>query len=168
MQQLTTTDATAIYAAIVATGALALEIRRWFESGPKLTLTLMPNAKLFGGIESDENEYLCARITNRGDRPTTITNFALHQYRSLIHRLLNRAFRAAIVPRPQVVGGVALPHVLQPGTEWTGMAIYNAELIDWARTGELFVAIYSSGFRRPTKRKVVYADDFRGPLSAKS
>ena len=162
MQQLTTTDATAIYAAIVATGALALEIRRWFESGPKLTLTLIPIAKLFGGIEPDENEYLCARITNRGDRPTTITNFALHQYRSLIHRHLNRAFRSAIVPRPEVGGGIALPHVLQPGTQWAGMAIYNAELIDWARTGALFVAIYSSGSRRPIKRKVRGHLEFRG------
>ena len=30
----------AIYAAIVATGALFLEIRRWVESGPRLHLTV--------------------------------------------------------------------------------------------------------------------------------
>lgn len=76
-----------IYAAIVATAALALEVRRWVESGPRLVLTIMSQAKAFGGPVPDENTYLHARVTNRGVMPTTLTNFAHHSYSSRLHRL---------------------------------------------------------------------------------
>ena len=156
MTQLSATDATAIYAAIVATGALALEIRRWFESGPRLTLSIISKAKTYGGVLPDDKEYLVARVTNRGDLPSTISNFALHEYRSVFHRFFNRSSKSAIVPHPEVLGGPILPHVCQPGTEWSGATTYNQELVDWASTGKLFVAVYYSHTHKPLKRKVNY------------
>jgi hypothetical protein len=124
MDQLTTTDATAIYAAIVATGALALEIRRWFESGPKLYLTIMSQAQLFGTGQQDESEYLAARVTNRGDRPTTITSYGLHQYKSPFHRWLNRSSKSAIVPRPEFLADTLYPtffNQVRSGAAWQNM-----------------------------------------------
>jgi hypothetical protein len=116
----------------------------------------MSQAQLFGTGQQDDSEYLAARVTNRGDRPTTITNYGLHQYKSPFHRWLNRSSKSAIVPRPELFGGYPLPHVLQPGTEWSGMAKYDAGLIEWAKSGDLFVAIYSSHSRRPERRRVAY------------
>jgi hypothetical protein len=142
----------AIYAAIVATAALALEVRRWFESGPRLSLTLIPEAKVYGGIVDDKNVYLHARVTNRGSMQTTITNFGLHEYKSIFHRWTMRAKKSAIVPVPK--NAQPLPYLLLPGTEWAGSTIYNEELRSWAESGKLFVAIYHSYSNYPIQRKV--------------
>lgn len=85
-----------IYSAIVATAALALEIGRWVESGPRLVLTIISQAKAFGGPAPDESTYLHARVTNRGAMPTTVTNFALHSYSSRVHRLWRKSNKAAV------------------------------------------------------------------------
>jgi hypothetical protein len=151
------TDIAAIYAAIVATAAFALEFRRWFESGPKLLLNLISQAQIYGFSENDEGEYLHARTTNRGDRPTTISNYALHQYKTPFHRWLNKSSRSAIVTRPDLFGGLPVPYVLQPGTEWSGVTKYDDELIDWAKTGKLYVAIYSSHSNHPIVKRVSYS-----------
>lgn len=140
-----------IYAAIVATAALALEVRRWVESGPRLVLTIMSQAKAFGGPVLDENTYLHARVTNRGAMPTTVTNFALHSYSSRVHRLWRKSNKAAVV---NAIQGHQLPYVLQPGTEWAGSVVYNDELREWAETGALFIAIYYSHSSRPIQAKV--------------
>ena len=157
MADFTTTDAVAIYAAIVATGALALEIRRWFEAGPKLALTVIAKARIYGGIAPDESQYLSVRVTNRGDRPTTVTNFGLLQYESRYKQYQNQSSRSAIIVQPEGEWGPPLPHVLQPGTEWTGMAKYNDDLVEWAKTGKLYAAIHSSHARKPIVRKVNYS-----------
>lgn len=141
------------YAAIVATAALALEVRRWFESGPRLTLTVMPEAVTFGQFIPENHTYLAARITNRGTQPTTITNYALHQYPTIFHRWMRRSTRSAIVTHPE--HGPNLPYVLQPGTEWMGSARYNDDMRDWVETGQLFVGIYHSHGKRPVLCRVV-------------
>ena len=158
MPDLSTTDATAIYAAIVATGALALEIRRWFESGPKLTLTVISQAKLYGGEVKDDREYLSVRVTNRGDRPTTITNLTLQQFPNLYRKHRHRASRLAVVIKPEGEWGHSLPHLLEPGAEWMGMAAYDAKLIEWAKTRELYASIHSSHSRWPIHKRVNYED----------
>ena len=145
----------AIYAAIVATAALALEVRRWFESGPRLSLTLMPEAEVYDADIPDPNTYLLARVTNRGTMPTTITHYCLLEYRSLFHRLVGKDNRTAWVRQP--FGGHPLPYLLQSGTEWSGSAIYDEELREWAISGKLFVAIYHSHARRPLQAKVKLA-----------
>jgi hypothetical protein len=142
-----------IYAAIVSTAALALEVRRWVESGCRLSLDIMAEAKVFGAILPDENTYLAATVRNRGLVTTTITNYGLHEYRSILHRLFRKSNRSAIVA--QVLNGQPLPHVLQPGTRWMGSASYNDDLRTWAETGRLFVAIYHSHASRPIQRRVV-------------
>ena len=88
------------YASVVATAALALEIRRWFETGPRLKLTVIPRSRLVGGVTEDKNVYLTARITNTGNLPTTILNFALLEYKSYLNKIWGRACNSAIVPNP--------------------------------------------------------------------
>lgn len=65
-------DWIAIFAVIIASGALALEIRRWFESGVRLSVSVMADAQLAGGLEEDDAEYLGVFVVNRGNTPTTI------------------------------------------------------------------------------------------------
>ena len=146
------------YASVVATAALALEIRRWFETGPRLKLTVIPRSRLVGGVTEDKNVYLTARITNTGNLPTTILNFALLEYKSYLNKIWGRACNSAIVPNP-ASGGRMLPYVLQPGTEWTGSTFYDVDLEQWVATGRLFVAIYHSHSSRPVLRRVTVSKE---------
>lgn len=43
------------YAAVVATAALALEVRRWIESGPRLSLSLMAPGIVVGGDDTESS-----------------------------------------------------------------------------------------------------------------
>ncbi len=148
-----TITALAIYAAIISTGALALEIRRWFESGPRLSLLMIPVAQTRGGI-SDENRYLHITVSNRGAMPTTLTNFCLFQYKTIFHRWMQRPERAAVVPNTERLGGNPLPYVIVPGTDWHGATTYDQGLKDWALTGRLFVGVVSSHHHRARLKKV--------------
>ena len=68
----------AVYAAIVATGALFLEVRRWFESGPRLYLMASTNMIFVGG-GADKVNPLCLYFsiepwfpTNNDNKPLLI------------------------------------------------------------------------------------------------
>ena len=63
----------AIYAAVVSTSALALNFRTWFESKPRLHLSLMVDGMIVGtGVE--EKDLTILTVTNRGRSPTMITD----------------------------------------------------------------------------------------------
>src|SRR5690348_10077441 len=66
----------------VSACALVLEVRRWLTEGVRLTLSIVAEAKLFGGPVKDDATYLVASVTNRGDAPTTITHMVLFNYPS--------------------------------------------------------------------------------------
>jgi hypothetical protein len=56
----------AAYAAIVSTGVLALQIRRWLEAGPRLRITLIPGGMTIGaGPDLDETDLFIVTVTNR-------------------------------------------------------------------------------------------------------
>jgi hypothetical protein len=70
----------AIYAAIVATTALFLNIRAWIESGPRLKISLIPDGLVIGGGEEfDEKDLVIVNVTNRGRIPVLITNLLLSE-----------------------------------------------------------------------------------------
>jgi hypothetical protein len=57
----------AIYAAIVATAALLLNFRSWYEKRVRLKLSLMPDAMIMGGFqERDEKGLMALNVVNRG------------------------------------------------------------------------------------------------------
>ena len=88
---MTVTDLVAVYAAIVATGALLLEVRRWVESGPRLYVTMMVDPLIITpGVGVDERLALSVSVDNRGTASTTITNLCLLHYPTVFHRILNR------------------------------------------------------------------------------
>ena len=140
----------AVYAAIVATAALALEVRRWFESGVRLRIHLMTNAGYIeNGKFSDERQMLVT-VSNRGDRPTTITHLALVEYSGRWRwwrRLRSSPTKQAFIPdpRPSTLYPQALPCVLDPGKQWTGFTDWLA-IKSWAKEsgGTLYVALVSS------------------------
>jgi hypothetical protein len=172
-----------LWALYVSGGALfisacvfALELRRWFEEGVKLSVSIMADAKIFGGGRVDANTYLSATVTNRGSAPTTLTHMLLYNYQNQLASLvpdrifwmLNRLSRrlpdrviswfGKLRPETAVVNSIGapgpIPFVLQPGHTWVGTAIQTPELEEWISKGGLFVGIVGSHSDRTLFKRV--------------
>jgi hypothetical protein len=138
-------------ALFVSACAFALELRRRLDEGVRLTITVMPDAKLFGRAGRDENTYLSVTVTNRGSAPTTITHMVLFNYPSRLALLLPRWLtRWMKSQRPQTffIANTGtpgpIPYLLEPGRNWFGMATYTAELEKMIDAGRLYVGIIGS------------------------
>ena len=145
----------AVYAAIVATGVLFLEVRRWIESGPRLYLTASTNMLFIGGGAYDKSvensRYVSVLVLNRGSLPTTITNLCLLQYDNWWRRFRYKSSRSAVVNNPSLgwTGSGQIPYMLEPGGQWTGFIPQNAELNEWIDAGHLYAAIFTTHQDRP-------------------
>ncbi|NTH63932.1 hypothetical protein G6L33_08745 [Agrobacterium rhizogenes] len=147
-------DIAAFYAAIVATGALALEVRRWFEHGAKLVISVAPEMKLVQHGQMSEQTYVTVNVTNRGESTTTLTHLALHDYPTLWRRIRNKPAQTMVVPMPNLPGGQQFPYVLQPGHAWSGMVIRDQALKNLIDAGTLWIAIYATHTGKPLYARV--------------
>jgi hypothetical protein len=141
--------AATLYAAIVATGALALEVRRWFESGPKIHVTASPDMIMIYG-RKEVSGLLLVNVINRGHTPTTITHFAILEYPNALKRWRNDPAHSFLIPHPQPEGSPpSIPHVLEPGRQWTGVARPRPDVTGDIQTGTFWAAIYTTDRKRP-------------------
>ena len=149
------TVAIAVYAAVVATAVAIWDVVKWKMQGPNLEVQVQSGMKLYGGGATDDREFIVLRVTNRGDRPTTITTMGYLLYRDDFVAWWSRNSNtwAAIVPNPSEVQ--PLPFVLAPGLQWVGMGEQVAELTKKARSGCLMCAVYHSNTNKPIMRQVV-------------
>jgi hypothetical protein len=116
-------------------------------------MSILPDAKLIGGVQVDKNAYLSVTVTNRGSAPTSITHMVLYNYQSRLAqyfpRLLTR-YRWMKKRRPQtfVINTIGVPgpvpYVLQPGHTWVGMATHTPDLEQMIEAGRLYVGIIGS------------------------
>jgi hypothetical protein len=114
-------------ALFVAVCAFILELRRRFDEGVRLSVNIMPRAKLFGGVQ-DANTYLSVIVTNRGSAPTTITHFLLFYYPNQLALYLPRwsgRWLKWLRPQPSFIANTGtpgpIPYFLEPGKtglEW--------------------------------------------------
>ena len=136
----------------VALCVFVLELRRWFDEGVRLSMSVMADAKFLGGVQRDDKTYIAITVTNRGSAATTITHMVLYNYPSLVGlwlpkrpRFLNRWLKR-YWPETFVVNTVQqpLPHVLEPGRNWHGMAVHTPKLEAMIKAGRLFVGVIGS------------------------
>lgn len=157
----------AAYAAIVATGALFLEVRRWVEAGPKLYIDVSQHMQTFNMPGADGKEYLLVTVNNTGHTATTITHFAFLEFPNLWARFRRKQTRAAVIPIPGLPGmDSQLPFYLEPGKRWVGAALQDDRLNEWIATKRMHLAIYASNFRKPICRKVLPSKLDRPPEDA--
>lgn len=143
-------DWIAIYAAIVASGALALEVRRWFESGPKIRLRANPGMTLIGHSGVEKNDILVVNAVNRGDAPTTITHLCLLEYPSRWAAWRKKHTQSFVVLHPQPEGyPPIIPKILGRGEEWTGLAHPQGEVAEALQKGTMWAAIYTTDRDKP-------------------
>lgn len=140
----------AVYAAIVATGTLYFQIRRW---GPRPHLTVSPNSRTFP--LSDKQLYVMVKVSNRGSLATTINAHCVHIYDNWWKKFRRQPSKSGVVREPQLPFNLkSLPHVLEPGEEWSGFITQSGDFEKWAESGRLYVAIYTSHTSRPIVKHV--------------
>ena len=66
----------------VALCVFVLELRRWFNEGVRLSMSVMVDAEIFGAGQQEGNIYVAVTVTNRGNAATTITHMVLYDYPS--------------------------------------------------------------------------------------
>jgi hypothetical protein len=136
---------------VVAGGLLALEIRRRLDEGVKLSMTIMAEALMVGGMQQDDNTYVAASVTNRGSAPTTITHLVLFNYPNRIAKWLPRLLTRWMKkqrPKTFIIANTGapgpLPYVLHPGHNWMGTAKHTPELAQMIKDGHLYVGVIGS------------------------
>ena len=115
-----TTKLVAWWGALLSTIVLFWDIYKYRTAGPRLCFRVRGGIIL---VPSDvKRTFVSSEVTNRGDRPTTITNLCVAYFkkpRSLAW-LRNRSTINMVVKNP--IGGPPLPFKLEPGNVWLGLA----------------------------------------------
>lgn len=136
-------DWIATYAAVVATGALFLEVRRWVESGPNLAISVSANMQVFSNGEIEEKDLTIVTAVNIGDQPITLVALGLHEFESNWHALFRKSKANYIIPYPQFSGSqVNLPAILTPGQQWKGFIRRRDDKIKNMQDGNHWVAVH--------------------------
>lgn len=140
----------AVYASIVATAALLLNFRTWYEKGVRLKLSLMPDAEMFGGYgQEPEKGLMVLTVVNRGGQPTTITHMVVLRFDNWWKRIRVCSSASLIIANPQVGASGAIPYELNSGKKWTGIARRRPDVIDHVDDGTYFIGVYASNRDRP-------------------
>lgn len=103
--------------------------------------------------ETDGKTLLRIDVTNYGDRPTTITNVLLLEYKSVWARIRKKHSKIFVIPQPSKIQ--PLPFELKQGSVWTGIGIQNEALEVSAKNSYLFCIVCLSHHEKPMKRRVV-------------
>lgn len=147
------TDATAVLAVAMSGGALALEVRRWQESGPRLHLQIMGDASTFP-VDDGERKLLLT-VTNRGSAPTQITHFVVFAWSNPIKRILGKqGYVNGFVKGSPVSGLTHLPSRLDVGDRWMGIMIHASDTDAARAKGHLYVGVCASHSSRYFLKKV--------------
>ena len=151
---MTVTDWTAIVALAFSAAALALEVRRWFESRPRLRLSVMGDALLMPGDDGKARSALF--VVNRGSVPTVLNTMLVFRFKTAWHRFRRRPLMAAVVLNP----GSNLPYELGTNKSWTGMLEHTDETKEARALGQLYLGVAATHSSRqffvrvpPTRKK---------------
>lgn len=144
-----TLDPVAILALIVASAALGLEVRRWFEDRARIELSVMED--MITMPVDDRRPKLSLTAINTGGRPTTITHFVIRGYKSQVHRFFGRTQTHALVLNNEYG---QLPKKLNQADMWTSYMVYNSDTQEFRKRNALSVGVICTHKRKPTLFKV--------------
>ena len=141
----------ALYAAIVATTALLLNIRTWIEAGPRLKVNVIPDGMVIGGdAQFDETDIIIVNVTNRGRTPVLITNLLLWEMPTRYARWRRRPTRTFVVSNTSLKGYPPnIPSLLEPARVWIGVARRSQDIIPDLHDGNFYIGVCTSYRDKP-------------------
>ena len=153
-------DPVAIYAALVATTILIWDVVKWFRSGPRIKVRLNSNMILVGDPDPSRHgkTFISVMVTNVGSSPTTITNLCGAHFRNRWDQLRKKSDKQFVVIAPQAAQHLPLPHVLKVGEEWRGLIEQTPKIVQMAKEGLLYAAVYQSVKSRSVSVRIIIPD----------
>lgn len=151
----------ALYAAIIATGALALEVRRWFETGPRLSLSIMVTAMTTADADlpdSEREKFTLVTVVNNGSAPTTVTHIVLAKYDGWVSRWRRKPSANWFVANNILC---PLPFTLNPAKIFHGQINHDRNLIEQIKSDKLYVGVVVT-HKKHAILKRVRSRDFKG------
>jgi hypothetical protein len=155
ISKLSASDFAAWWGALVGTLALGWEVYVSLRSGPRVRVRANPNMLVFPrNPATADSLFLSVTAINRGTGPTTITLFCGYHFRSVWAVVTRRRQEFVIQSQPGL--GQDLPHVLQPGEQWSGMAD-QAKLLKTCPGGYLCVGVLHNQAKHPVLARVRFS-----------
>lgn len=152
----TITDVVAWWGAIIATSVLIRDIYKWKTAGAKIRFLVQSGMSMLGDPEREDVTLVTARVTNIGDRPTTITTVGFKYYKNWWKKFRRKPSKAYVVPSPAFNHQV-LPYILEVGQEWGGVN-QTEDLENMANDGYLIMEVYDSVHNKPSTGRVIIND----------
>jgi hypothetical protein len=146
----------AIYAACLATGALLLQLRTWFSSGPRLRVSVTSDGLVIGGgPEFDEDDLVLVNATNIGTAATMVTNLTIEERFPFYYFWRRSPIKAYVVLNPQLRGYPRnVPQLVEPAHQWTGVIRNRPDIIKNIRDGDHYAAVHTSNRKRSYRRRI--------------
>lgn len=134
----------AAYAAVISTFVLGWDAYKWLAAGAKIDLSVSPHMQMIGGPVPDPKTYIVVTAYNVGDQPTTITNLGGMYFDSWWRAYVTRRkpAKAFIITVPSQAQRI--PYRFEVGDQWMGMAEQTDEIINDAKSGYLFLILYTA------------------------
>ncbi len=128
------------YAAIVATAVLAWDVVKYQRSGPQIKGDAKANWESYGISETEGDSLTFVKITNTGDRPTTLVSWGLYWYPAGTS-LSDKKTRKSFIVKGGLAGQGKVPQKIEPGEVWTGVMKENEEYEQMLSEGTLMVGL---------------------------
>lgn len=135
-----------IYSAVVATGVAIWQVYTYFRDGPRLRLTAGGNRRIVRGDGVDPNTYIVVNAVNVGNRTTVIQAIGMVVFDNCWQRLRCKRSKTFII-HPATAGN-SVPHALQPGHTFMGLATQTPEIVAQSRTKLTYMLVAHSVGRR--------------------
>jgi hypothetical protein len=152
---MTATDIIAIYAAVVATGVLLWDVYKWRRTERvRLTGRVMTDAMLVGpGFPNTGERWISLNVDNRGHLTCTVTHLFIAGYANWLQKIRRRSVFQGII-NTNGTRGNSVPHLLEPGTSFIGLALQTTEIEERSRAELLYIGIHHSGSDKPLRIRV--------------
>lgn len=151
MFDLKPSELAAWYAACVSTAVFVWDIFKWLRGNAQIRVSVVGDMiEVRAGARPET--FLHVEVVNVGGRKTTLTHLAIAQYDTVWSWLRRRSSWQGVVTDP--LPG-RLPQELDVGGRWSGLIEQDAQIENGARNARLYVAVYHSVARKPTRARVV-------------
>ena len=143
------TSALAWWGAIIATAVLVWDVYKWRKTG-RPTLEVRANGNLQDAHSRNPQKYIAIKVTNTGDKPTTLALITFRYYKSKLRKwrkdksLQRGFFNPGNATSP-------LPYKLDVGAEWSCIVDQTPEIEKMAREGYFYVEAEDSSTSKPMK-----------------
>ena len=148
------TEFVAWWGGIISTGVLVWDIFKWRRSGPRLRVEAFAGMVEVGSRQDPKHSFVLIKVTNIGDRATTLINCTGAWYPNWMSFKLRRCGSYFMVANPGT-WSLPLPHELASGNLWTG-GVDEDELRrnDWDKAGYLVVGVSHACSGKPAVARV--------------